>query len=279
MTRRWFYVVALLAGWRGEVIAQQQFGDFTYGVNGDTVAILDYPEPAKGNIVILATIDGKLVTSIGNNAFAYCALLTGITIPDSVTKISDNAFNQCTGLTTFTVGEGNPNYSVVDGILFNKDQSKLLQYPAGKAGGYSIPSHVTGIGSNAFYFSAGLASVTFSNSVTSIGPRAFANCSGLTSVTIPNSVTNIGQSAFANCAGLTSVKIGNGVNSIGNWAFIECNKLTSVHFDGNAPKAGAGMFTGADIKELKLHIYEGSTGFELPPWDVHAKNSIKHPAK
>ncbi|MFN0126589.1 MAG: leucine-rich repeat domain-containing protein [Verrucomicrobiales bacterium] len=175
MSRFRFHVVALLALWGGEVIAQQQFGDFTYKLNEDRVTIIDYAESAKGSIVIPATINEKPVTSIGNNAFAYCT--------------------------------------------------------------------------------------------------------GLASLTIPKNVTSIGQSAFARCTELTSVTIGNSVTSIGEWAFLDCTKLTSVYFEGNAPKTGAGRFSGVDTKKLKLHIYEGSTGFESDPWDIHPRISMKRPAQ
>ena len=279
MTRFWFHVVASLALWGGEVIAQQVLGDFTYNVNGESVSIIDYREQAIGKVVIPATIDGKPVTSIGNLTFAYCIGVTSVAIPNSVTRISHSGFNECTALTAITVDQSHPTYSSVDGILFNKDQSTLIQYPGGKAGSYTIPKSVTSIGEHAFYFCPGLTNVTIGNSVTSIGRSAFARCPGLTSVTIGNSVTSIGQSVFARCTGLTSMKIPGRVTSIGNWAFIDCAKLTSVYFEGNAPKAGAGLFTGVNSKELKLHIYKGNTGFDLAPWNIHAKISKKRPAK
>lgn len=194
-------------------------------------------------------------------------------------QISAYAFNQCTGLTAITVNQSHSTFSGVDGILFNKNGSTLIQYPGGKAGSYTIPNSVSSIGDNAFYFCAGLTSVTIGDSVTSIGRSAFSSCTGLTSVTTPNSVTSIGQSAFARCTGLTSVTIGNSVTSIGDWAFMDCTKLTSVYFEGNAPKSGAGKFSGVDTKKLKLHIYEGSTGFELAPWDIHPRILVKRPVK
>ena len=44
----------------------------------------------------------------------------------------------------------NPNYSDVDGVLFNKDQTRLIQYPGGKTGNYTIPISVAFIGRKAF---------------------------------------------------------------------------------------------------------------------------------
>ena len=144
------------------------------------------------------------VTRIGEGAFAYCSGLTSVTIPNSVTSIGDFAFLYCTSI---NVVDDNPNYSSKDGVLFDKQQTTLIQYPGGKQGAYVIPNSVTSIGNYAFYGCSGLTSITIPNSVTSIGKDAFKNCSGLTSIMIPNSVTRIGNHAFCNCSGLTSVTI------------------------------------------------------------------------
>ncbi|MDD6021937.1 MAG: leucine-rich repeat protein [Oscillospiraceae bacterium] len=137
------------------------------------------------------------VTSIGHWAFEDCESLTSITIPDSVTSIGNYAFYGCTGLTSITVAENNPNYSSLNGILFNKEQTELLQYPAGKAdNSYIIPDSVTSIGYDAFEDCESLISITIGNRVTSIGFDAFSGCKNLKSITIPYSVTDIGREAF-----------------------------------------------------------------------------------
>ena len=80
------------------------------------------------------------VTFIGDDAFNYCTSLTSVTIGNSVTFIGDLAFNRCTSLTTITVDALNSAYTSVDGVLFNKSQTTLLQCPASCRRGDRSPS-------------------------------------------------------------------------------------------------------------------------------------------
>jgi hypothetical protein len=119
------------------------------------------------------------VTSIGEAAFAKCSTLISVTIPNRVTNIGPAAFVSCTNLTAITVDASNPVYGSVAGVLFDKTQTTLIQYPGGILGSYAIPNGVATIGENAFF-----------------------NCTKLTSVTIPSSVTSIGNNAFPYCTSL-----------------------------------------------------------------------------
>ena len=121
------------------------------------------------------------VTSIGYEAFYDCSSLESVTIPNSVTSIGDCAFSGCSKLKNIDVYPENANYSSIDGILYNKDVTKLICCPGAKI------------------------SVAIPNSVTSIGYEAFYDCSNLASVTIPNSVTSIGDGAFFNCNDLKTI--------------------------------------------------------------------------
>lgn len=166
------------------------------------------------------------VTSIGSSAFRYCTSLANITIPDSVINILGNVFIYCDSLTSIEVSDNNKNYSSVDGVLFNKDKSELITYPAGKTDSeYAIPNDVTGIGGSAFY-----------------------GCSRLTSVTIGNSVTSISDYAFSDCTSLASITIPNSVNSIGGWAFCYCESLTDVYYNG----------TKAQWKSISIYYTQNS---------------------
>ena len=219
---------------------------------------------------------GNSVTSIGDQAFRGCTGLTSVTIPNSVTSIGDAAFCDCSGLTSINVVDDNPNYISKDGVLFDKQQTTLIQYPGGKQGAYVIPNSVTSIGDFAFYGCTGLTSVTIPNSVTSIGMGAFMNCTALTSVTIPNSVTSIGSSAFSGCTGLTSIEIPNSVTSIGELVFTGCDGLTSlklsamlevnIYSNYNMLIAGSYYFGKRDSYQLPYEWLKNLISIEAPAW-------------
>ena len=70
------------------------------------------------------------VTKLGWGAFLFCTGLTSITIPSNVTLLQ-YTFDGCKNLTSINVETDNPDYSSVDGVVFNKDQTKLVLYPRG----------------------------------------------------------------------------------------------------------------------------------------------------
>ena len=192
----------------------------TYTTTAGEVTITDCDEAATGELVIPNTIEGNPVTSIGREAFSRCISLTSISIPDSVTSIGDSAFIGCRSLTTIEVDAGNLTYTDTNGVLFNKEETRLYIYPIGKTDAiYTVPDGVTSIGDAAFY-----------------------KCTSLTSITIPGRVTSIGDGAFDSCTSLTSITIPNGVTSIGEAAFYGCNSLTAVTFLGEAPKIANDAF-------------------------------------
>jgi len=176
------------------------------------------------------------VTSIGDWAFEFCSDLISINIPASVTSIGIKVFLYCSG--QIIVSENNRIYSSLEGVLFNKTKTELIQCPASKPGYYAIPSSVTSIGDDAFSGCWGLTSISIPSSVTSIGNSAFNYCPGLTSINIAPSVTSIGDHAFEACISLTSINIPSSVVSVGDYAFQDCKVLTSINIPSSVTSIG-----------------------------------------
>jgi len=139
---------------------------------------------------------GNNVTNIGIYAFYYCTSLTSVSIPNSVTSIGNNAFYYCTSLSAIIVDSLNPAYSSTDGVLFDKSETMLIQYPGGKEGNYTIPNSVTSIGDGAFFSCTSLASVMIGYGITNIGDSAFCYCTNLTGVYFRGNTPNVGYNPF-----------------------------------------------------------------------------------
>lgn len=216
----------------------------SYTIPNSVTAIGDYAFYACYQYLASVVIP-EGVTNIGEHAFDTCGLLTSITIPASVTNIGTGAF--ClTSLKTILVASANACYSSVNGVLYNKGKTILVQYPIGKTDtSFAIPSGVIKVGDFAF-IGSDLKNISVPNGLISIGNNAFDRCWLLTGMTLPNSVTTIGDSAFSTCASLKGVFIPEGVTVISDRAFSGCGNLTSFRIPSHVTNIGEGAFSGCD---------------------------------
>ena len=217
-------------------------------------------EAFSGRTGLTSVTIPESVTGIGSQAFEGCSGLTSVTIPEAVTGIGSQAFSGCTGLQSIVVAENNSSYASLEGVLFNKDKTTLIQCPGKKAGAYMIPSSVINIGEYTFQGCGGLTSITIPKSVTNIGNAAFSGCTGLTSVTIPESVTSIDSEAFEGCTGLTSV-IWNARNCTNHTLaspFSNCANIITFTFGDNVEQIPAYLCRDMD-KLTSITIPEAAT--------------------
>ena len=207
---------------------------------------------AEGNATY-SSIDGVLYDKAQMNLILCPHGKSGsITIPSSVTNIHRDAVSNCRKMTEFVVAQGNRIYSSVDGIIYDKDMSVVIQCPAGKVGSVEIPYGVTTIKEYSFEFCSKLTELSIPSSVLQIGDSAFEYCYGLTSLMIPSSVREIEAYAFIGCSGLQTVIISEGVQTIGDWAFDECIKLSSVVIPSTVTSLGSAFYECSGLTSVTI---------------------------
>ena len=142
------------------------------------------------------------VKKINRNSFWNCKGIRKIILPETLEDIGYNPFVGCTNIEFVS---NTPYYKVINGVLYNKNMSKLICYPGKLA----------------------LGDIHIPDSVTKLERGAFSGCGKMTSIHLHN-VNTISKTCFTNCDSLEKVYCSDLVNYIGEWAFAHCNHLQEV---------------------------------------------------
>lgn len=216
-------------------------------------------------------------------AFYKCSNLINLNVPKSIESFPVVGWwnEKCweySNIENINVSSENETYSSVDGVLFNKDKTKLILYPAGKRqANYSIPETVNEISEGAFYTANNLKSIEIPDSVVSISEEAFDYAENLSDIKISDSVSVIGDDAFDNTSWYnnqedgviyinkclyeykgwmpenTSISIKDGTKSICDNAFSYCSNLINVEFPNSVTYIGEKAFYDCDsLIDVKL---------------------------
>ena len=167
---------------------------------------------------------------IRDEAFYNTGLLS-IVIPSYVNYLGNLVFSSCNKLVNISVDEDNSYYASLDGVLYDKSLTKLINCPSGKTGSLSINENVQMFSFGAFEGSQLSELVIPENSsLATIGHRTFADCRNLTTINIPDSVLSIESYAFARCDNLETVLIHttSRLQGIYEGAFYDCTRLNSI---------------------------------------------------
>jgi hypothetical protein len=219
-----------------------------------------------------------------------------IIIPENVTFIGDRVFYLCRHLEVIDVHGQNTAYTGIEGVLYDKACTTLVQYPEGKSGdSYIIGEGVTSIGKMAF-FRSGLTNIYVPASVTSIGEEAFNSCGNLREInvdgrntaysdsrgilfdkdkttlircpqqydgsiyTVPSSVITISRDAFRGCS-LAGIIIPESVAFIGSGAFSFCNTLIGITIPNGVTSIEKNTFYGCtSLAGIKIPASVTSVG-------------------
>ena len=170
------------------------------GMFKDCVSLTNMPSPSSLRKIGAAAFSGcknmafrtlpDNITEIGEMAFFGCKGNEQLLLPSAIEKIGDGAFANIANVQKFYFNCDNPNYTLCDGVLYNRNCTEIVQYPKKRVGVMfnSETNRPSG--------SSGL--------VTSIRPYAFYGCENLTSVNI-SGVEKVGEYAFANACNLETI--------------------------------------------------------------------------
>jgi len=238
------------------------------------------------------------VTEIEYRAFVNCNELIEVRIPDSVEKIGASAFGECTSLSIVYLGKNikdigagafggctnleimkihkdNRNFYLKEGVLYNKDMTKIIQALAGsKEKLYDMPNSVEEITEYAFWECNNLETINLSNQLKAIPGNAFSNCKELVNVSIPYSVTSIGIKAFEGCESLVDIRIPESVRTIHKTAFDGCKEMKIEASEGSKAEEFAEDFyaNNQTIKNQSTLSGNQLDGIKLPDEDSETEN-------
>lgn len=192
------------------------------------------------------------------HAFGLCENIKSITIPDSVEVIGAQAFESCSSLEYIYIGSGvkeigvapfvfevegspcinlknievskdNKKYKSVDGVLFNKEMTELIQYPIGKnQKEYVIPDSVTTSGYGAFCYCDELTKLTVGKGITVIDYCLLFGCDNIETVILPDTLTKLDSGAFK-YSGIKYIDIPDSVTYLGCEAMTACKRLKTIN--------------------------------------------------
>ena len=148
----------------------------------------------------LVILDG--VKTINRNSFWNCKGIKTIVFPESLIDIGYNPFVGCSNI---HFESHSSSFKVIDDVLYNFDESKIICYPAWKAVGHVI----------------------INESVVALERGAFSGCDKMTSIDLHN-VNIVNKSCFTNCFSLESLYCSDLITYIGEWAFAYCSSLKEV---------------------------------------------------
>ena len=181
-------------------------------------------------------------------SFKDCSLLNEISVPSNVVYINEDSFVGCSSLSAINVEEENTNYTSIDGLLVDKNKTKIIDIPQAITK-ISIPDSFTSIEAKAFSICSSVEELTLPSLFDQKISYYFNSSvpSSLKKVTINSG--DIPRDAFYNCSSLTSIILRNNVTSIDSSAFSGCNSLEeltlpslfdhalSYYFDSSVPSS------------------------------------------
>ncbi|HFE9852948.1 TPA: leucine-rich repeat protein [Enterococcus faecalis] len=199
----------------------------------------------NNNLVELNINKESKLKKVGQGAFKTNPKLKEIYIPEGVLSIGDAVFSGDIGLKNIIVDSKNIEYASLNGVLFTKDLTELIVYPADKIDlEYTLPKSVSKIADYAFEYNTSLRKITLNDELKEIGDFVFKNMLRLEEFNMGNQVETIGRLAFYNVANLTQLVIPDSVSSYGSNPFYNLEGLRKIVFGKNTNNLVYGFIGG-----------------------------------
>lgn len=162
------------------------------------------------------------VKNIENLAFHNCKSLTTVNIPVATYKISSTAFGYCEKLSALNVDAANSDYCDQDGVLFNKNKTRLILYPVGKEQArYEVPEGTQIIGEQAMS-NAPFKELVLPEGLTTILSEGVGYNKQLERVTIPASLASTDK-VFYMCPAMLEWQVAEGCPVYSDIDGVLCN--------------------------------------------------------
>jgi uncharacterized repeat protein (TIGR02543 family) len=193
---------------------------------------------------------GSLLTTIGNKVWDGSAEMS-VVLPASVTSIGTEIFGRNSRV---TIDAANPNYTIENGVLFNKARTTLISYATWRTDStYVIPATVTSLHNEAFKGSQ-LQTMHIPATVLTMGTDVFRGTTRLTEFTFASNspLTQIPGRAFQQSA-LPRIEIPARVAVIAPEAFY-LSSIQQVTFAPNSviTRIDHGVFVGSSLTSFEI---------------------------
>ena len=251
----------------------KKYDIYSYVIEDDEITIIGCDNTSTA-ISVPSSIRGYAVTKIDDFAFEWCDAIPSIYIPDTVTSIGKGAFRFCLNLEEIIVSEEHPTYKSENGVLYNKNKSTIVCFPANSSiDNNSLLEEITVIDDFAFWGS-NIKYISLSESISYIGTGAFGCCASLENINVDDkntsyssvngilydkalneilcmpgasnedildTVTIIGAYSFCGSIREAEYQFSN-INIVKEYAFAYCENLISIEFDDILDEIHEGAF-------------------------------------
>ena len=240
------------------------------------------------NEILKLSDNGKTVVEVIEKS------IETLTIPEGVNNFASGALKECTHLKVINlpssfnqnrkclshdtlqyinISSDNPNYTSIDGILYNKDVTELLRVPKNYNQPCLItPASVKVIKSGAFYNCNTLKEISIQEGTINIEWLAFGECKSLISIYIPDSVESIDGNVFWNCESLISVRLSSNIKRIDKDTFYGCVSLDKLVIPESVEVIDEYAFVDTSLRELRIP----KSVVSIAPSNFQTIHTLKH---